>query len=84
MERFPWSNHPSGWPRLLLVIGRLETPERTACFVSVTIPHHYGSNPGFCAHEASWLPRWLILSTGVGLMTSERRVWLCSCSGSPA
>ena len=59
-------------PWALLVIGTLGMVARTAHFVRVTIPHHYGSNPGFGAYETSCLPWWLILSTGVGLATSAR------------
>lgn len=61
---------PTWLPSLLLVIGMLGMAQRTVHFVRVTIPHHYGSNPGFGAYETSCLPWWLILSAGVGLMTS--------------
>lgn len=43
---------------------------RTVLFVRVTIPHNYGSNPGFGVYESACLPWWLALSVGVGLMTS--------------
>lgn len=39
-------------------------------FVRVTLPHNYGSNPGFGAFEASALPWWVAGSIGVGLLTS--------------
>ncbi len=65
-----------GWPVwvpwALLVIGAFGIAERSVHFVRVTIPHHYGSNPGFGAYETSCLPWWLTLSTGAGLITSPR------------
>jgi hypothetical protein len=71
-ETFTLDAWPSWAPWALLLIGVLGMVARTAHFVRVTIPHHYGSNPGFGAYETSCLPWWLILSTGVGLATSLR------------
>lgn len=65
-----------GWatwvPWALLVIGSLGIVERSVHFVRVTMPYHYGSNPGFGAYETSCLPWWLVLSIGAGLVTSPR------------
>jgi cobalamin synthase len=39
----------------------------------VTIPENFGSNPGFGAYEVTVLPWWLLVSIGVGRLTS---VWI--------
>ena len=61
-----------GW--LLVVLGTGGVLVGTLRFVRVTLPHHYGSNPGFGAYEVQVLPPWVVLSVGTGLVTASARV----------
>lgn len=59
-------------PYALLAVGTVGFFARSATFVLVTLPHHYGSNPGFGAYEVLVAPWWATLCIGVGLATSLR------------
>ena len=43
---------------------------QTVHFVRVTIPHNYGSNPGFGAYEVTVIPWWGVGCIGLGALTS--------------
>lgn len=56
----------------LLLIGATGVVHSAIRFVRVTLPHNFGSNPGFGVFETSALPWWAAGSIGVGLLTSFR------------
>ena len=54
----------------LLLAGTVGLVLSAIRFVRVTLPHNYGSNPGFGVFETSALPWWAAGSVGVGLLTT--------------
>ena len=57
-----------GWA--LVGIGGLGVVLKSVEFVRVTIPHNYGSNPGFGVYEMMAFPWWGAGSFGLGVLTS--------------
>lgn len=64
MTQFAW---------VLLAVGAAGLLFAAVTFVRVTLPHHYGSNPGFGAFESAAAPWWLVTSVGLGLRAGSWR-----------
>ncbi len=56
----------------LIGIGVLGMVIKTVEFVRVTIPDHFGSNPGFGVYESMSFPWWASVGIGVGITASWR------------
>jgi apolipoprotein N-acyltransferase len=66
----------------LFVVGGAGLLWKTVHFVRVTIPENFGSNPGFGAYEVTVVPWWLLVSIGVGSLTSGWIGAVCMVLGS--
>lgn len=60
-----------GW--LALGIGAVGIAWGCVRFVLVTLPAHYGTNPGFGAFESSVMGWWLLACVGIGLLAGSAR-----------
>jgi hypothetical protein len=58
----------------LTAVGAAGMVWQSVCFVRVTLPHHYGLNPGFGAYETSVAPWWGALCVGLGLLAASARL----------
>lgn len=58
---------------ILVAVGGAGLLFAAVTFVRVTLPHHYGSNPGFGAFESSAAPWWFVLCVGLGLRAGSWR-----------
>lgn len=57
---------------MLLVVGLTGAGCQCVRFVTQTIPHNYGSNPGFGVLEVMVMPWHIMASVGLGMMLQSK------------